>query len=130
MTVLLDTNFLIASLTPGTPQDGQLQRWLAAGESVRVSSIVWFEFLCGPPGGVTPEQVRLAITIVGEPEALLPTDAARAAELFNLTGRRRGSLADCLIAATVLRLDASLATENMDDFNRFAPMGLQVISAA
>ena len=40
-------------------------------------------------------------------------DAARGAELYNATGRRRGSLADCLIAATCLRLNAAIATDNV-----------------
>ena len=109
VTVLLDTNFLILALTPGTPQDALLRRWLAAGDAVRVSVVVWAEFLCGP---VTTAQAGFAKAVVGEPEALLTADAARAAELFNATGRRRRSLADCLIAATALRLGATLATEN------------------
>jgi predicted nucleic acid-binding protein len=130
MTVVLDTNFLIGALTPGTPQDRQLRQWLTAGEAVRISVIVWFEFLCGPAAGVTPDQVRLAAGVVGEPEALSGADASRGAELFNATGRRRGSFADCLIAATALRLGATVATANVDDFRRFAPMGLQIASAA
>ena len=128
MTVVLDTNFLIGALTSDTPQDRQLRQWLTAGEAVRISVIVWFEFLCGPAAGVTPDQIRLATNVVGEPEALTAADASRGAELFNTTGRRRGSFADCLIAATALRLDATLATANVDDFRRFAPMGLQVVS--
>ena len=90
--------------------------------------IVWFEFLCGPATGVSAEQAELATAIVGEPEALTSADAARAAELFNATGRRRGCFADCLIAATALRREASIATANVDDFARFAPMGLQLMA--
>ena len=56
--------------------------------------------------------------------------AARGAELYNATGRRRGSLADCLIAATCLRLNAAIATDNVADFRLFEPMGLRVLSSA
>jgi predicted nucleic acid-binding protein len=88
--------------------------------------IAWGEFLCGP---VTPEQTLLASAAFPDPVMLTPQDAARAAELFNATGRRRGSLADCLIAATCLRLGASIATNNLNDFQRFMPMGLRIVPA-
>ena len=121
----LDTSFLIASLTPETAESRRVSKWLGGGETVGLSVVTWAEFLCGP---VTAEQRGLATTAFPDPVALIPEDAARAAELFNATGRRRGSLADCLIAATCLRLGASIATNNIEDFQRFAPMGLRVIA--
>ena len=123
----LDTNFLIASLTPASAESRQVSQWLEAGEPVGLSVIAWAEFLCGP---VTPRQTALAAGAFPDPVALIPEDAARAANLFNATGRRRGSLADCLIAATCLRLGASIATNNAQDVRRFTPMGLRVTSSA
>jgi predicted nucleic acid-binding protein len=65
--------------------------------------------------------------LVGPRIPVEAADAAKAAELFNLAGRRRGSLADCLIAAVALRCGASLATENRADFAPFVSAGLQVV---
>ena len=120
----LDTSFLIASLTPASAESRQISQWLLAEESVGLCVIAWAEFLCGP---VTPRQTALAASVFHDPVALIAEDAALAANLFNATGRRRGSLADCLIAATCLRLGASIATNNTEDFQRFTPMGLRVI---
>ena len=53
-----------------------------------------------------------------------PTDAEKAARLFNLTGRRSKSYADCCIAAVAIRLGAPLATSNRDDFTPMVPHGL------
>ena len=53
----------------------------------------------------------------------------RAARRFNETGRRRGSLIDCMIAATALRAREPLATSNAADFRRFATYGLAVLEA-
>jgi len=124
--IVLDTNFLVMGLVPGSAQDSRLRHWLEDGEIVAVSVIVWAEFLCGP---VKEEHIRLASQLLPSPAVLLPEDAARGAELYNVTGRRRGSLADCLIAATCLRLDAAIATENLADFRPFEPMGLRVFSS-
>lgn len=121
--ILLDTNFLIHSLRPDTTFGHRLRAWLIAGEHIGVSTVAWAEFLCGP---LSADDATAAGELLPNPEPLLAIDAARAAELFNATGRRRGSLADCLIAATCLRLGAQLATENADDFRRFEPMGLRL----
>jgi predicted nucleic acid-binding protein len=125
--IVLDTNFLVMGLVPGSAQDSRLRRWLQAGEILAVNVIVWAEFLCGP---VTADHIRLASQLCPRPEVLLPEDAARGAELYNATGRRRGSLADCLIASTCLRLNAAIATENVADFRPFEPLGLRVLSSA
>lgn len=86
-----------------------------------VSAIVWAEFLCGP---VHTNDVELAIAVVRERVPFSAEDAALAASLFNGTGRRRGSLADCMIAASAIRCSATLATANAGDFAGFQQAGL------
>jgi predicted nucleic acid-binding protein len=54
-------------------------------------------------------------------------DAEMTARLFNLGGRRRGTLTDCMIAAIAIRADAPLATSHPRDFERFAPEALTII---
>ena len=121
--ILFDTNFLIASLVRGSAEDAQFREWLVAEQKVTINVIVWAEFLCGP---VSDEDVRLASALFPQPEPVLADDSVRAAQLYNATGRRRGSLADCLIAATSIRLNTELATKNLDDFRSFEPMGLRL----
>ena len=117
----LDTNFLIQALVPGSPAESKLQAWLVAGEDLGISAIAWSEFLCGP---LTPQDEALAQTLLTTPEPFLATDARQAAELFNTTGRRSRSLADCQIAAVALRRAASVATGNLTDFAPFQNHGL------
>lgn len=119
----LDTNFLIVSLVPGTPQDARVSRWLTSGESLAMSAVGWAEFLCGP---ITDRLLKLANRIVTERVPLLEEDSAIAAQLFNAGGRRRGSLPDCLIAATAIRVGATLATPDLPDFRRFESSGLRL----
>jgi predicted nucleic acid-binding protein len=122
----LDTSFLIKALVPGTREDRRLRRWIRQGGMIALSSIGWAEFLCGPVSEVDRQRAR---KVVGVPLALTEMEAERAAELFNVGGRRRGSLADCLIAATALKAGASLATSNAGDFKPFEGEGLKVVSA-
>jgi predicted nucleic acid-binding protein len=78
---------------------------------------------------VEARHVLLASHVVGEQVPFLGEDATVAAHLFNLSGRRRGSLADCMIAAIALRLDATLATANPEDFRKLQPAGVKVVTA-
>jgi predicted nucleic acid-binding protein len=90
-----------------------------------MSSIAWAEFLCGP---VSEEDRRRARRVIGAPLPLVEMEAAKAAELFNAAGRKRGTLPDCLIAATALLAGAALATGNSEDFRRFVRAGLKLVA--
>ncbi len=120
----LDTNYLIGLLVKGSPQALDVDGWLAAGQSLAAGAVAWTEFLNGPvsPLEVSRTEAVLQSRIVpfGRPEAVL------AAELFNKTGRRRGSRFDCLIAATAMLAQAEIATVNQSDFNPFTPHGLKL----
>jgi predicted nucleic acid-binding protein len=122
----LDTSFLIRALTRGSPEDSRLRAWLQEASTVGISAVSWAEFLCGP---VEAEDVALAARIVGDPVEFTADDSAGTARLFNLAGRRRGSLTDCMIAAVALRVGASMATMNPDDFGRFEAAGLDIVTA-
>lgn len=117
----LDTSFLVRALAAGTPESRRLGGWLGQSALLGLSVVAWAEFLCGP---LDEEQVALALAVVGDPVPLSADDARLAARLFNTTGRRRGSLSDCLIAATAIRTGAALATSNPRDFTRFSTSGL------
>ncbi|PYQ21379.1 MAG: hypothetical protein DMF81_15690 [Acidobacteria bacterium] len=122
----LDTSFLVRALVARSREDRRLREWLRADEPLAMSCIGWAGFLCGP---VEPRHVELALEIVGDPEPFDRRDAELAAGLFNRSGRRRGTLSDCMIAASALRLGGSLATANAGDFRRFAPAGLRILTA-
>ena len=92
----LDTSFLIRALMRGTPEDQALRRWIANGESLAVCSIAWAEFQCGP---LTSSELAVAGAIIGRHRDFTKNDAETAARGFNESGRSRGSLIDCMIAA-------------------------------
>jgi predicted nucleic acid-binding protein len=116
-----DSSFLINSLTAGTTEEADLTAWLQAGENLGISAIAWGEFLCGPLG---PNDEAIARKLLKAPEAYLSIDAEHAARLFNATGRRSRSFADCCIAAMAIRLQARLATSNQADFQSLRAHGL------
>jgi len=120
----LDTSFLIRALSPGSPQERQLLAWLEGPDAVLLSAVAWAEFLCGP---VSADATALARTLLGDPVPLDRAGAERAAQLFNAAGRRRGSLLDCLVAATAIEAGARLATESPRDFEHFRSAGLEVV---
>jgi len=91
-----------------------------------MSAIAWVEFLCGPVDG---HQLGLASQIITERTDFSEDHAVIASRLFNESGRRRGTLIDCMIAATAAASDAQPATENVTDFLRFQRSGLQILQA-
>ena len=121
----LDTSFLIRALVPGSSEGERLERWLRGDLPVRMSSIAWTEFLCGP---VDTGSARLAGRVVGESVPFAALDAELAASLFNQSGRRRGMLNDCMIAAAAIRAGAELATSDRVDFEKFRSAGLALAS--
>ena len=116
-----DTNFLIRATVAGSEADHRFRAWAAAGENFGISVVAWAEYLCGP---VDPVLASIAKQLVPNREALLVTDAEFSAELFNRTGRRSRSLADCMIAAVAIRCGTKLATINLADFQPFVQHGL------
>lgn len=122
----LDTSFLIRALQRETVEAQRLRHWLVRRRAIGVSAMTWAEFLCGP---LTVGQVQDAGELLGEPAPITGFEATLAAELFNATGRRRGSMADCLIAATAINRGAELATSDRSDFERFTAFGLVLASS-
>jgi predicted nucleic acid-binding protein len=116
-----DTNLLIQAVVAGSVAHEKFRGWTQAQEVCNASSIAWAEFLCGP---LDAPAEAIARQIFPHPEPFLSADAALAARLFNQTGRRSRSLADCMIAAVAIRSGAKLATSNTADFQPFQPHGL------
>ena len=119
----LDTSFLIRALKVGTPEDRMLREWIGKGESLTMCTVAWGEFLCGP---LSIHEVELADAIIGPRRDFTSEHAAVAAQIFNDSGRRRGSLIDCMIAAVALTDDSPIATTNTSDFRRFENSGLKI----
>lgn len=119
----LDTSFLIRALVRGSREDAALRAWLGKADGVAISALAWTEFLCGP---VSSRGVELAVQLLGEPLPFAEAEATTAAMLFNESGRRRGSIIDCMIAAGAIEAGAMLATVNLRDFQRLTPLGLRL----
>ena len=90
---------------------------------MRMSTVAWAEFLCGPLNGA---ELALAAEIVGRSRDFTSEHAATAARLFNESDRRRGRFVDCMIAAVAIADGALIATTNETDFRRFEGSGLQL----
>jgi len=119
--IQLDTSFLIRALVRESPEDRKLRRWLEAAESLSMSAVAWAELLCGP---LTPDELEFASKAVEQRHEFTDDQAVIAARLFNESGRRRGSLPDCMIASTALSHDAALAAANEADFRRMEGSGV------
>jgi predicted nucleic acid-binding protein len=120
----LDANFLIGVANRHLPVEAALIGWVRQGEGLATSAIAWAEFLNGP---VEPRHVQqMNVLIQGRIISFGRSEAEKASQLFNLTGRRRGSQPDCFIAATAICARARLATQNHKHFAPFVVAGLHL----
>ena len=120
----LDANFLIGVANRHLPVEAALVGWLQQGEGFAASAIAWAEFLNGP---VKPSHVQqMNVLIENRVISLGRHEAEKASQLFNQTGRRRGSMPDCFIAATAICANARLATQNHKHFAPFVAAGLRL----
>lgn len=118
----LDTNFLVDLVTLGSPGAALVSQWLNSGKSVTASAVTWSEFCNGP---LSMAQKNAAFNVLNQKITDFTwREAEQAARLFNLSGRRRGSHADCMIAAAAIISSMPLATFNTTDFERLVPFGL------
>jgi len=119
--IQLDTSFLIRSLVAGSPESNLLRGWFRRGEAIGIAAPAWAEFRCGPVSDVVVVGVA---RLVGEPLPFGTAEAELTATLFNSSGRRRGTLVDCMIAACAIEAGDKLATGNRADFERLEKLGL------
>jgi predicted nucleic acid-binding protein len=120
----LDTNILVDLVTAHSPQVAIIRQWLLEDEKLAVSAIAWSEFCNGSHTREQKDAVRAILR--GGIVAFTEEQAEQASRLFHFTGRRRGSHADCMIAAAALCQRQAVATRNLPDFERFVPYGLRL----
>lgn len=122
--IALDTNYLIMGLVQGSEEAGRLLSWAEKGETFCVSSIVWYEFICGP---VTTEQENAMRKLLSEIVEFDEVLARQGAQLFNKIGRTRKLRVDTMIAAMSINKGIPFATQNIQDFARFSEFGLYLV---
>ncbi len=121
--ILVDTSALIRSLTGSRDALDRMEELVGAGERLRLSTLVLYEWRRGPR---TPEELAYQEELLPSAEAL-PFDASAAllaADLFQALGSPRRRQIDIAIAATTLSAGAQLWTLNVDDFRDIPELDL------
>ncbi len=121
--ICLDTNYLIRDVEDGSPESMELVKWIKNGNELITPMPAWYEFLCGP---VTKDQISTMEAFLFRVVPFSDPEAITAPRLFNLTNRKRSLRFDSMIAATAIEAGASLATNNLGDFELFVPHGLEL----
>jgi predicted nucleic acid-binding protein len=128
MTLHLDTSLLIDIVTARSPHIAVVRQWLKDGHQLGASAIAWSEFCNGP---LSKEQKDAVFGILERRVSAFTREHAElASRLFHHTGRRRGSHADCMIAASAMAHGVPVATRNIKEFEKFAPYGVRMLPVA
>ena len=122
--LLLDTNALIALSDANHAVFRAAEAALRKGGEASTCSVAWHEYVRGPL--LDKDRSRVLRVIESRILNLDRRHAETAAKLFNTTGRRRGSTADCLIAAVAIDSNLEMVTCNTGDFELFIPHGLRL----
>jgi predicted nucleic acid-binding protein len=121
----LDTNILIDLVTCHSAQVEMVHGWLKNQIPLAASVITWSEFCNGPH---TKDQKNAVHAVLrGGIQPFTEAQAEFASRLFHMTGRKRGSHSDCMIAAAAFCNQQPVATRNICDFERFIPYGVKVV---
>ena len=120
----LDTNLLIGAGDTADRHHPTARRVLAGPGPFGCSAVAWKEFHSQPLPSVLADATRGMLTA-----GIIPFDEATAVlagDLYHLTGSKRRTRLDTMIAATAILAGAELATVNPDDFQAFLPHGLKL----
>ncbi len=120
----LDTNLLIGASDPADAHAATADKVQATGLPLATSACAWTEYCSIPIDPLQEKVLRQALA-----SGILPFDEAAArlaGELFHLTGAKRRTRLDTMIAATAILAGARLATVNPADFQPFVPHGLKL----
>ena len=114
--IILDTSFLIDSLSGPRRSAAKLRAAIEKGERLALPAVVLYEWLRGPrlPAELAAQE---ALFPADDAIAFGPPEAALSAKLYQSVTRGRGREIDLAIAATALLRDASLWTLNRSDFS-------------
>jgi predicted nucleic acid-binding protein len=124
--VHLDTNLLVALIRIDDSHHRTALRVVTGVGPFATSAVAWTEFRSKPD---EPTDVAAAKGILSG--GIIPFDEAAASlagKLFHLTGSKRRTRLDTMIAATAILSGAELATTNPADFEPFVPHGLNLHS--
>jgi predicted nucleic acid-binding protein len=115
MTIHLDTSVLVDALTGPRASLAALERAVAAGHVLAVSTLVLYEWLRGPR---TEDELadQEALLPAAASRAFGPSEAATAARLYRSLKRARGRDMDLAIASCALEHGARLWTLTPGDF--------------
>ena len=115
MTIHLDTSVLVDALTGPRRSFRALERTIAAGHVIGVSTLVLYEWRRGPR---TVEEVDAQESLwpAADAREFGAAEAERASEMYHRLKKARGRDMDIAIAACAVQQRARLWTLNPEDF--------------